>query len=297
MSTLVEEIIQVSGRPARLLRGGSKSAPATVFVHGGLPGITPYCSGAYVWGGVLQRFMTDRQVIALDLPGNGGTAMTPEPLSVDVIGRFILAALDTLGIDACDLVVHDTSGIAGLWLALEAPKRLRSLSIVASQIATPQGDSLDNLLLLSPPAPLWGRDSQMWAFDRLSYSHLHLDPALVKACDAAAAGEPHRQAVAAAETTSKAFAKSVGVTKYRLWETVRGEGIRVPVQFVWGSHDPAAPREGGYVMFTAVARKQTACQFHMLNRAGSFPFREQPLAFHHVVSAFHAGIAQELAAA
>lgn len=290
MSNLVEELIQVSGRPARLLRGGNKDAAATVFVHGGLPGVTPYCSGAHCWGNVLERFAADRQVIALDLPGNGGTAMAIEPLSVDVVGRFILATLDTLGIDACDLVVHETSGIVGLWIALEAPKRLRSLSIVASQISTPQGDSLDNLLLVSPPAPLWGKDSQMWAFDRLSYSHLHLYPEFVKACEGAAEGEPHRQAVAVRATTEKAFAKSVGVTKYRLWETVRGDGIKVPTQFIWGSHDPAASREAGYVLFTAIARRQTACHFHVLNRAGSFPFREQPLAFHHVVRSFQSGI-------
>jgi len=293
VSNLVEEIIQVSGRRTRLMRGGDKGSPATVFVHGGLPGITAYCSGAHCWGSVLERFAADRQVIALDLPGSGGTDMASEPLSVDVLGRFILATFDTLGIDACDLVVHETSGIVGLWIALETPRRLRSLCIVASQISTPQGDSLDNLLLVSPPAPLWSRESQMWAFDRLSYSHLHLDPDLMEACDWAAQGEPHRQAVTVREATEKAFSKSVGVTKYRLWETVRGDGIRVPTQFVWGSHDPAASREAGYVLFTAIARRQTASHFHILNRAGSFPFREQPLAFHHVVSTFHAGIKSE----
>ena len=293
MNNLVEENVQVLGHPTRLFRGGNKTAPATLFVHGGLPGITPYCSGSHCWGGVLQRFVADGQVIALDLPGSGGTAMASEPLSVDVLGRFILATLDTLGIDACDLVVHEASGIVGLWIALEMPKRLRSLSIVASQISTPQGDSLDNLLLVSPPAPLWGRESQMWAFDRLSYSHLHLDSELIEACDAAAQSQPHRQAVAARGTTEKAFAKSVGVTKYRLWETVRGDGIKVPTQFVWGCHDPAVSREAGYVLFTAIARRQTACHFHVINRAGSFPFREQPLAFHHVVSSFQAGIRHE----
>jgi 2-hydroxy-6-oxonona-2,4-dienedioate hydrolase len=123
MFEIREENVQIAGLQARLLRGGDKSAPAVVFVHGGLPGVTPYCSGAHCWGDVLQKFAKERHVIALDMPGSAGTAMTGQPLSVDVLGQFIVAALDVLGIESCDLVVHESSGIVGLWRLLHGRRR------------------------------------------------------------------------------------------------------------------------------------------------------------------------------
>jgi 2-hydroxy-6-oxonona-2,4-dienedioate hydrolase len=290
---LSEQTIEVAGRPTRLLRGGKAGAPFAVFVHGGLPGVTPYCSGAHIWGEALLPFLDRRQVVALDMPGSGGTSFGNQPFSVEMLARHVVETMSALGTGPADLVVHDVGGIVGLWLALDAPERLRTLSIVASLVAAPQGDGLDSILLTAPPAPLWGRESQAWALERLSYSHLHLRPDLIGACVRAGEGEAHAQAAAAEESSRKTFAASVGKAKYRLWETVRGDGISVPTQLVWGSHDPTVSREAGYVLFTAIARKQPATQFHILNRAGNFPFREQPEAFHHVIASFQEGVHQE----
>ncbi|MGB7099862.1 MAG: hypothetical protein WBD95_14000 [Xanthobacteraceae bacterium] len=52
--------------------------------------------------------------------------------------------------------------------------------------------------------------------------------------------------------------------------------VPVPTQIVWASHDPATTREAGFVLFDVISGKQKATQFHVINRAGSFPFREQP---------------------
>jgi 2-hydroxy-6-oxonona-2,4-dienedioate hydrolase len=49
--------------------------------------------------------------------------------------------------------------------------------------------------------------------------------------------------------------------------------------------------EHGRVLYDTIARRQTATQFHLINRAGSFPFRETPAAFHLAVGAFHRGLA------
>jgi hypothetical protein len=68
----------------------------------------------------------------------------------------------------------------------------------------------------------------------------------------------------------------------------------VPTQIVWASHDPATSREQAYVLFKTISEKQTATQMHVINRSGSFPFREQPEAFHHVISAFQEGVRVEI---
>ena len=76
-------------------------------------------------------------------------------------------------------------------------------------------------------------------------------------------------------------------------EALRTSGLSVPTQLVWSSHDPLAPREGGYVLFKIIAERQRATQFHLINRAGSFPFREQPEEFAQVVASFQDGIELE----
>ena len=39
-----------------------------------------------------------------------------------------------------------------------------------------------------------------------------------------------------------------------------------------------------------VAQKQRVSQFHVINRAGALPFREEPAAFNQVLNAFADGI-------
>jgi 2-hydroxy-6-oxonona-2,4-dienedioate hydrolase len=294
MVSMSEQIITVAGGAVRALCSGENGAPAAVFLHGGTPGVTAYCGGAHVWGDALARFGRNRRVIALDLPGSGASALPAAPPNFDMMTRTVLDVLDRMAIPAFDLVGHDLGGFMGLALAIEAPDRLRSLSVVASPMSPPIGDRLDDTVLLAPPQPLWSRESQHWVFDRLSYSHGHIDDALLAACVAAAAGAPHQQAVAAMrQHNAGTFAPSVGKARYRLWEICRNDGVKVPTQVVWSSHDPLTSQEAGFVLFDAIAKKQSATQFHLINRAGSFPFREQPAAFHHVVAAFQDGVMVE----
>ncbi len=159
---------------------------------------------------------------------------------------------------------------------------------MASQWSPPRGDGLDNLLLVSPPPPMWGRESQGWALERLSYSHAHIDAALLDACVKASEGAAHQDAIKQMrEHYGRTFAPGMGTTRYRLWEACRGDGFKVPTQIVWASHDPSVfARRRVFVLYDVIARKQPAAHFHVINRAGNFPFREEPAVFHHVVSAF-----------
>ncbi len=296
MSALREQTIAVGGQRARILRGGKPSAPAALFLHGGVPGVAPYCSGAHIWGDVLASFADNLDVIAPDLPGSGGTVTGTEPLTIDAIGRHIVALLTAASVETADVIGHDLGGLLGIWLALNHPARVRSLSIVASPMSAPTGDSLDDILFATPPQPLWSRESQAWALERLSYGHAHIDDRLLDACVAASEGEAHRQAVESMKINfGKAFAPSVNRTKGQLREICRNAGLPVPTQIVWASHDPATSREAGFVLFDVISAKQKAAQMHVINRAGGLPFREQAAAFHHIVASFGEGVRQEKA--
>ncbi len=298
MTALQEQTLNVSGQRARILRGGRSGAPAALFLHGGIPGVTPFCSGAHIWGECLTAFCNDLDVVVPDLPGSGGTVAGAEPLSIDVLGRHVVALLGVASIETADIIGHDLGGLIALWLALNHPARVRSLSIVASPMSPPTGDSLDDLLFAMPPQPPWSRESQAWALERVSYSHAHIDDRLLDACVAASEGEAHRQAVTHMKASfGETFAPSINRTKGQLWEACRNAGVPVPTQIVWASHDPATTREAGFVLFDVISSKQKTTQFHVINRAGSLPFREQPAAFHHIVASFGQGVRQERAQA
>jgi pimeloyl-ACP methyl ester carboxylesterase len=300
MTKLTAETIKVAGVGTRVLRGGNSDAPAALFLHGGVPGVTPYCSGAHIWGAVLDQFAHSRQVVAPDLPGNGATPVpSGGALTFDALVGHVADLVEALGLRNVHIVGHDLGGLIALVLAMDKPALLASVSVVASAVSAPQGDSLDDLVFNDPPRPLWSRHSQRWALERISHSHHAIDTALLEACVAAAGGAAHRSAVElmADDTHQRGFASGVMRAKMRLWERLRGEGIAVPVQLVWATHDPTTSRERGMVLYDAIGKRQTATQFHMVNRAGNLVFREQPEAFHHVVTAFQDGVLAERAAA
>ncbi len=280
------ETLKVRGVATRVLRNGTAGTPL-VFVHGGVPGATPYCSGAHLWGPVLERFGAERAVVALDLPGSGGTQLAGD-VTVDLLSQHLRATLEALEVRRCHLVAHDLAGLLALNLAADAPELVAAVTAVASVAAAPSGDGVDNLTFAHPPEPKWQRESQRWALERISYSHHHIDEALLDACTAAAESAPHREAVqrAAAGALADAFVPSLMKAKSRLYELCRTTGVPAACQVVWGSHDPLGSFDQALWLFRGLAQKQRVAQFHVVNRAGALPFREEPQAFHAVVSAF-----------
>lgn len=292
MTAIAEQTITVEGTPTRVLRGGAKSIPL-VFLHGGTPGLTPYCSGAHVWGPCLERFSKEFEVVALDLPGSGQTPFTPAGMTVDALAAHTRATLLALGIDRCHLVGHDTGGLVALMLACGEPGLAMAVTAVASAAAAPSGDGVDQVALAYPLAPRWQRSSQRAAVESVSYSHHHIADDFLDACVAAAASQPHVDAAAriAQGANAESFVPSIMKAKSRLFETCRNQGVPVPAQVVWGTHDPFATLDSGLWLFRLIAQKQRATHFHAINRTGALPFREDPQAFHHVVASFHDGVA------
>ena len=74
--------------------------------------------------------------------------------------------------------------------------------------------------------------------------------------------------------------------KARFYELCRGAGIPVPAQVIWGSHDRLGSLDQAMWLYRLIASRQTAAHFHLINRVGSFPFREDPQSFHQIVDSF-----------
>ncbi len=287
MANLSRKILTINGAPAAVL-SNDHGRDALVFVHGGTPGSSPYCSGAHIWGPALDRFASDRGVVAVDLPGHGGTPGGSSVPTVDRYVEWLEALLPAAGIRSCFVVAHDLGSLVAIELATRFPELVRGLSIVSGVAAAPTGDGLENLTLAYPPLPLWTRNSQRWAFEQLSYAPHHISEDLLDACVAAAQQSPHLTAAAAmrAGGLEKEFMPSLMQAKGRFYERCRGPGVPVPVQVVWGSHDRLGALDQGLWLFRLVASRQKAAQFHVINRVGSFAFREDPQSFHQLISSY-----------
>jgi pimeloyl-ACP methyl ester carboxylesterase len=235
-----------------------------IFIHGGVPGVTPYASGPHIWGSLPQN------ALAIEVHGQ----------SVDAMTQSVRKAIEGKG--KCHLVGHDLGGLLAFNVAIESPQLVCAVTAVASVAAAPTGDGVPDVTFAHPPKPLFSRESQRWALERISYSHHHIDDALLSECEKAA----RKQQPLTPEAVANDFVPSLMKAKSRFYEVCRMEGIKVPCQIIWGSHDPLGTFDHGLWLFRGVAQKQKASQFHVINRAGALPFREEPAAFHQIVSAF-----------
>jgi pimeloyl-[acyl-carrier protein] methyl ester esterase len=99
----------------------------------------------------------ERRWIVIDMPGHGGTDSV-DYRHVDLRSwhtTFLTGLLDALGLDSAHIVGHSYGGMFGLWLALDAPARVRSVvSIGTPSIAI--GARPDWLFrMLSAPVVGW----------------------------------------------------------------------------------------------------------------------------------------------
>ena len=77
------------------------------------------------------RALPGRRVLALDLPGHGGSP-GPGLASMPAYARSVLALLDAVGVASAVVAGHSMGGAIALTLALEAPARLAGLVLVGT---------------------------------------------------------------------------------------------------------------------------------------------------------------------
>lgn len=287
MNHLYEQKLVVDGIESIAWRNEGPDT-AIVFIHGGQPGLLPYCSSPYLWAPCAHRFAEESPVVVLELPGTGRTDFRDDGLTLNGWIAHLHLALEQLGLARAHLVAHDTAGLAALLLAHEDATRICGVTVVSSVAATPTGDGVENLTLAYPPVPLWSKHSQRWALEQISYAHHHIDAALLEHCVRAAEGAVHRRAIKHMADPARRlqWKSSISQAKSRLFEICRDKGIPVPVQVVWGTHDPLGTVDQAMWSYRLLAQRQPTAQFHLINRAGAMPFREEVETFHQVVSAF-----------
>jgi haloalkane dehalogenase len=95
--------------------------PVALFIHG-------YPLNGFQWRGALDRLQTHRRCIAPDVMGMGYT-QTPEgqTISPGTQADMLAMLLDSLGIEAVDLVANDSGGLVSQLFVAKYPRRVRTL--------------------------------------------------------------------------------------------------------------------------------------------------------------------------
>jgi pimeloyl-ACP methyl ester carboxylesterase len=191
-----------------------------------------------VWKPVLPALERERDVIALDLPGFGGSASLPVGVApnASALADAVAGFLDALGIERA--VVGGNS--LGGWVALELAKRGRARAVVG---VSPSG-------FFTPLEGKWGisnLSASVWLTKRWPQviEWLVQTPRRRKVAFGSVIGHPDRMTVEDAREMVGNVASSVGfpATKAALRDDRfnGGEQVKVPVTLLWGTKDMILP--------------------------------------------------------
>lgn len=103
----------------------SGRGPAMILIHG--IGANLYC-----WQRLVPLLIGRFQLIAIDLPGFGGSSKSPhEHYGLDEQCQRLLDFMDALGIQEAHIVGNSMGGNIALWLARTSPERVLSVTVIA----------------------------------------------------------------------------------------------------------------------------------------------------------------------
>jgi pimeloyl-ACP methyl ester carboxylesterase len=119
-SGLEARFLTAGGHRLRYVRAGS--GPTVVLIHG-------FASSLYTWKDVIGLLTPERDVLALDLPGFGGSER-PADLSFRELPEAVLGLMDELGIARAALVGNSMGGAVAAMIAADQPSRVTALVLI-----------------------------------------------------------------------------------------------------------------------------------------------------------------------
>lgn len=185
-------------------------------------------------------------VHAIDLPGFGASSKPlPAPYDAQFFARHVLRFMDTLAIDRAHLVGNSMGGRVAIEVGLQAPSRVRTLSLLASAMAFKRGREWAPLIRILRPElallPHVLREHQVRdRFWRMIARPERLDPSVG---DIAADEFLRTYRSRTARIAFYAAARQIYLESPEgpdgFW--TRLAGLEPPALFIWGSEDPLVP--------------------------------------------------------
>ena len=229
-SQVHEELIALpDGRQLFAISAGRiTEAPPLVFLHG--------LGGSRTsWETTLPHLIDRHQVIAIDLPGHGRSSTAPPAetdYSVAGLAQAVAAALGALGISSAVLIGHSLGGATALRVALDRPRLVAGLVLVASAGLGPEIN--DELIENVQSRP--SRDQARRLLQLFFHNQRYVLDAAVGEIHTSRLNPATNAAVQAVASASFAHAgQQIGLA-HRLGE------VRPPTLIVWGAEDRVIPR-------------------------------------------------------
>jgi pyruvate dehydrogenase E2 component (dihydrolipoamide acetyltransferase) len=250
-TTAAPREIEVGGRRLRYLELGEGDGTPVLLVHG-------FGGDLNTWMFTQPALADGRRVIALDLPGHGGSAKEVGAGDGESLTDAAESALEALGIEKVHLVGHSMGGAVAALLALRRPERVSSLTLIASAGLGPEinGPFIEGFVKA-------GRRRE--AVEILNL--LVADPALVSRTMVEEVLRYKRLDGVSAALSRIAGAWFAG-GRQLLDLTGRIAMLQIPVQLIWGREDRIIP----------VAHAEAlASRFpvHIIEQAGHLPHMEK----------------------
>lgn len=117
------ETVALDGRTLRFLRQGEGGDPV-VLLHG-------FGGDLNNWLFAAPALAAERIVYALDLPGHGGSSKDVGAGDLAALTGAVRRFLDAEGLERVHLIGHSLGGLVAARVALDAPERVASLTLVA----------------------------------------------------------------------------------------------------------------------------------------------------------------------
>jgi pimeloyl-ACP methyl ester carboxylesterase len=250
----------VEGVPIRYVRAGQ--GPPLVLVHG-------FGSSSYTWAGVLPELAREHDVVALDLPGFGGSGLPPA-FSFEHLPAAVLGLLDRLGIPRASLVGNSLGGATVAWIAATRPERVERLVLIDSAgfAFTASERPLFVRVLGSPLAPLLRRLPVRRALVRFALRQTYADPERISDEQLDEYVAPALRAETAEAALALARYQGPGPEALR---ALLGR-VRAPVLLIWGREDRWNPLAHAELFLQALPGSRLV----VLDAVGHLPQEERP---------------------
>ena len=232
---------------------------AVLLLHGWGSSIVPYTR-------LISLLQRKYFVIALDLPGFGGTQEPPQPWDVDAYVDFILEFLKAFSPERLSLVGHSFGGRCIIkMMHRQLPFRVEKLVLVDSAGIKPQPSKKQSLRSRVYKLGKWFCTRKPVA--ALFPNALEALKKKFGSADYAAASPMMRQCL-------------VRVVNEDLTHLL--PGIQPPTLLVWGENDTATPLPDGQQMEKAIPNAGLA----VIPNAGHYSFLDQPMVFERIMASF-----------
>lgn len=216
--------VEVAGRPMRYLKLGTGRHTPIVLVHG-------FGGDLYSWLLNHKWLSADRPVYAVDLPGHGGSAIDPGASDLDALGGALAGFLEVMGLGPVHVVGLSMGGAVSLWLALEHPRRVASLTLIAAAGLGPEANRhfVETVSNANNEEELMTLIDDLFAEDRPFERDLIVKMARVRKQPGYLEG-------------LQAIASGLMVDGRQGWDLRARVGeIAVPMKAIWGTEDKVIP--------------------------------------------------------